>query len=82
VTVTYHLEEFSSFAAVRLNYKPEEATSVELMFVRNSNKFDSIKVLTGKEYKKVGEDPARFNCILTFDMKLIKHLKMDGIDSI
>ena len=43
--VNYILDEFSTFAQIRMTHKPEKDTSVELMFIR---KVDTVIVLAGK----------------------------------
>ena len=46
INIKYQMEEFSAFAQVRLNYKPEKETTLKVIFWRNPDK-KVIHVLTG-----------------------------------
>ena len=87
--ITYHLEDFSSFAKFRLQNKPEQDTTLELMFVSKPGDLDKIQVVFGyadlPSQEPSNLDPSansNFTNTLTFDTKLINEIRQETIDSV
>ena len=90
-TMHYELEDFGTFAPIRMSHKPNKPTTIKLIFVRKSCLMESIKVLFGFEEKvskvrldgntKEHETTDYINTI-TFESRFVKELKESGIDSV
>lgn len=81
-STVYTLEEFSIFSAVRMNHKPEQDTAVDLLFVR---KGDQIRVIAGFSpgtTKPSSRQYSHFKCTLTFEVKFVKELREDNIETL
>ena len=50
--MVYLIEDFNSFATIRLLHKPEQTTYISLLFVRKKGQMDKIRVAFGYEDKK------------------------------
>ena len=92
--ILYSMEDFSSFAPVRLNHKPEKATTVALIFSRKLEKMDTVRVVFGIPNNMsvlddlLGSNEASLDSLtdfkntMIFDIKLIRELRQEGIENI
>lgn len=94
INVKYMLEEFSTFAQVRLMYKPEKETTLKVVFWRNPEK-KVIQALIGfktdptsfkDELIVEGTDdpdsPSDYIAMVKFDNRLLDHLLIDDVDTV
>lgn len=87
------MEDFSVFAQMRPNFRPEKDSALNVVFFKKPNK-QSVKILVGvndgsEESKKLiseGTDdpdsPSKYNFVINFDNRLIHMLNINGIDSL
>lgn len=90
-TMHYELEDFGTFAPIRMSHKPIKPTTIKLIFIRKSSLMESIKVLFGFE-EKVGKvrldgntkehETTDYINTITFENRFVKELKESGIDSV
>lgn len=88
----FDLEDFGSFAPIRMEHKPKEATTVSLLFVRFACDKKSIHVLFGYEkdakedvsVSEISSSETRYINKMTFDAKLVRELqpKSSGIETL
>ena len=88
----YLIEEFSQFCVVRLHFKPAEATSIKLLFLRKYGS-DVVHVLIGpkvpshldKLVMEGTDDPdgiAPYTTAVTFNLRLITMLGVKKVDTV
>mmetsp|Transcript_21708 Transcript_21708/g.25495 ORF Transcript_21708/g.25495 Transcript_21708/m.25495 type:complete len:132 (+) Transcript_21708:429-824(+) len=83
----YSLEDFGSFAPIRMNHKPSKQTTISLIFFRTDNWVDQVKVIFGIEsppesvYPQ-GEDDSIFTNLIHFEKKLLKEMKTEPIETL